>query len=507
MKKTTMKYFFLILMPFLLINFSCHKEKVIDLDLKSKISKYNLVIDNFRLRALKGKVIDTVEFDQQLLTDTLIDKSLVPLKKYLDKVNYRYPVENFFYVVVGQKMIRGLDTFNLAVYPDSLNGKQGVIFTDKVEVNNCVFRDYRNRGTGIEWYIFDSVLQIHDCEIIQGISVYNSVFKSDINFSNNKITYRPDTVDFFGEHLILRNFELLFGNSIFEKNITICSVKNIRDESYNQENEDIIDNIGFRNNYLNSVAFLKCIFFGKLDISNSIFGANATLEFNQTFLPDTLDLSNTKFSMKVDLTKTYPCIEGGKCEINLLNTDIEQIQMLYQNFHLFIPDSLKNNSESKDIISNEYESLLNNFKKHGFVDSYEKLDIEYKEWQGKNDWTLRLSNIWWKYGYEKWRILIATFVFIFLFSIFNYRHFKKLQIVYPVEKLNNNFIYYSRSRFWAFTKKYFAVLLYTGFIFFRLSIDFKILNFKPFKFVAILIAQYTIGLICTGFLVNWILKG
>jgi hypothetical protein len=255
------------------------------------------------------------------------------------------------------------------------------------------------------------------------------------------------------------------------------------------------------------IEFSRCFLNKTVDLSGCQISKDSHISLINTSLPDTLDISNVKLNGVIDLLSAYPNLNGHKCQIITINTDVSKLKMQYQNFHLYIPNDILNSEKTRDIVSATYESLLNNFKKNGFTESYRQLDIEYKEWQSKSDITLVLSDWWWKFGYEKWRILLITLLLIIVFSILNYIFFKKLQTVYPIEKLNDNYIYYSNSKWIVFLKKYFASLIYTGLIFFRFSIDFKNINFKSFRCVAFLILQYVIGLVCTGFLINWILKG
>jgi hypothetical protein len=261
-----------------------------------------------------------------------------------------------------------------------------------------------------------------------------------------------------------------------------------------------------RNGFKDNLIFNLCTLKGKFDLSNCQFDSNATLIIKETFLPDTLDLSDTRLSKPIDLTQVYPNISSNKCQINLMGTDIELIKMKYGNFHLYFPDSIFYDPYSKDVISRTYEALLNNFKNNGFIDSYEQLDKEYKLWQSKYKWTLKLSYVWWQFGYEKWLILLWTPAILILFTSYNFNKYSELQSVYPIPKLAWSEIQYVPSPFLHWIKKYFATLLFTGFIFFRLSIDFKNINFKSMRYAGLIIFQYAVGLICTGFLLNWIIS-
>jgi len=296
--------------------------------------------------------------------------------------------------------------------------------------------------------------------------------------------------------------EVQFISSIFKKGISFNSF--YRDNYYSYEDK-IVSKLFILNDSIDNLNFVNCVMGRKLDVSNLRFKQNALLRLESVFLPDTLDLSFTRLSGKTDLTRTYKPVSGNKCEINLLNTDVRNILMQYDNFHLFIPDSILNDTKSADVVSSTYESLLNSFKANGFQSSYKDLDIEYKYWQSKQNWTLKLSNWWWKFGYEKWRILLYSLGFIFLFSFYNFAKYKQLQEAYPFTQLTWSRIPYTKNPVFRTLKRYFVALMYTGIIFFRFSIDYKNVNIKTMYYVAIIILQYTIGLFCTGFMINWIL--
>jgi hypothetical protein len=259
-------------------------------------------------------------------------------------------------------------------------------------------------------------------------------------------------------------------------------------------------------NLHSDVIFVDCKISGTLSFRDCKFEDNSSIRMISTFLPDTLDFTNVKISGKINLTN-ISAKKDKKCYINLLNADIEKFIFQYNHYKLFFPKKDFKTDESKDIISSIYERLLNNFKMNGFIESFVKLDIEYYEWKSKSNWLYNISNIWWKFGYQKWRIILFSIGFVFVFSFFNYMNYNLLQKVYPVKKLNWESFQYSSIPLIKFFRKFSIVFIYTGLIFFRLSIDFKNINFKPLRYAALIIFQYLIGLGCTGFLVNWILNG
>lgn len=363
--------------------------------------------------------------------------------------------------------------------------KTTTIFQHPVYFVNCEFSTFQcNSSSEVDpYYIehtqFDSNVVLENTRYAARLNFVKDTFYGQLIFYNNyQIDKSPSFVSCY------------FSGGISFSNKTLWP-----------------GNLGTNGNrFKDDLYFRLCTLNGKVDLSNCQFDSNATLIIEETFLPDTLDLSDTRLSKTIDLTKAYPNINLNKCHINLVGTNIDLIKMQYWNFHLYFPDSIVNDPFSKDIISRTYEALLNNFKNNGFIDSYEQLDQEYKLWQSKYKWTLKLSYLWWRFGYEKWLILLWIPAILILFTGYNYKNYSKLQSVYPIPKLAWSEMQYVPSAFMYVIKKFLATLLFTGLIFFRLSIDFKNINFKPMRYAGLIIFQYAVGLICTGFLINWIIN-
>ncbi len=255
------------------------------------------------------------------------------------------------------------------------------------------------------------------------------------------------------------------------------------------------------------IIFDDCDLGQKLAIYNLEAEETSKLEIRNSFLPDTLDFSNCYFRGTIDLTESLPNIHKKKCEINLLNCDFDKVKLRYDDFHLNFNENMLNNSQYTDKINSTYQLLLANFTKNGYKSSYRNLDIEYKRWQSRENWFLKISDLWWKFGYTKQRILFFTILFLILFSFFNFIKYNELQDVYCIEGLKLNNFSTKSNLVLRVIKKYFVVLLYTGIIFFRFGIDYKNVNFKPLKYVLVIVIEYTFGLVCTGFLINWIISG
>jgi hypothetical protein len=157
-------------------------------------------------------------------------------------------------------------------------------------------------------------------------------------------------------------------------------------------------------------------------------------------------------------------------------------------------------------VSSIYESLLNNFKSNGFSDSYEKLDIEYKDWQGQRSFFQWINGWWWQYGYSKWRVVLWSLLFLLVFAVFNCFIYERLMSTYDLAKLKKKNISYTRNILLRWVHFFLLSLVYTGFIFFKLSLDFDKVDFRKGSTVAILFFEYSVGLLCTGYMINWLLS-
>jgi len=377
----------------------------------------------------------------------------------------------------NRQNIEGVDSYcyfsnsPLTLYNDTISlspGAEGYTFYFRpVEFNDVIFTNFASvdgklvhnvGGLGVfAGHIFDSSVKFDNCTFRTPYSIGGNIFKNDLIFRENT-TQIKEPLYIAGNYFVTI---LSFAGITFTKNLHLES------------------------NYYGSY----------IDFTGCKFDTGATLVIKGTNLPDTLNLSETSFSKTLDLTE----ISSGenKCFLNLIKADIDRIRLLYGNFKLYFPRGAKRDEKSA-----VYEQLLANMNKNGFKDSYEILDIEYRDWQVSSNWFLIFQKIWWNYGYDKAWILVWTLVPIFIFSLMNWCNYKKMQNTYPVPKLQFSQIHFAKNTRFA---RYFVVLLYTCFIFFRLSIDFKNIDFTNHGYVRWLIFQYSWGLLCTGFLINWII--
>ena len=235
------------------------------------------------------------------------------------------------------------------------------------------------------------------------------------------------------------------------------------------------------------------------------------IQFSHARLPDTFDLSqNSALGCTIDLTVAdfdTPHI----CNIFLFNTDISKFKLDYFHFRLLMPDSTitpaydtsrqKISSDQKEAM---YEALLNNFKQHGQEESYKRLDIEYQQFKWQNSWARGIRwvpAIWWNYDYDKEYVFVWIIVSLLVFSLINSLCLGMLNDhVYEVFKPG---LIDKKARY---GRKLWRSVIYTGNIFFRLTLDRDCMKFEKLGPTLYFFVVYVLGVLCLGYLASFILQ-
>ncbi|MCW3102339.1 MAG: Uncharacterized protein JWO09_779 [Bacteroidetes bacterium] len=292
-------------------------------------------------------------------------------------------------------------------------------------------------------------ISIHQCQI-DGKSLFLwSQFNSGCVFSRSKFSgdavfqhavfnnatdfFQSDfngIADFYGSQF---NGISNFGNSSFfnESNFSFSSFNN----------ECSFTNTEFGKACL----FNNCEINATLDFSGAKFDSIAdfsccrlkgSIVFNNCVLPAKMDLSGIEsISTVIDLTQIKSNEKQQRCRINLIDTDISKIKMLYENFELWFPDHTSFETKCK-----VYEGLLASLDGFGFKASYKKLDIEYQQLKYiHNNQCIKnkFQEIWWNYGYNKEAIFMWLFRIVLLLTLINTLLIKSLLgSVYEMKYLN-----------------------------------------------------------------------
>ena len=269
-------------------------------------------------------------------------------------------------------------------------------------------------------------------------------------------------------------------------------------------------------------------FKGHADFSNAVFGHVAffsgmilsnpsELSFTLATLPDTLDLSdNTTIFQPVELTDAS-FIPSRVHRIFLNRTNISMIHMDYIHFKLLFRDPKYDNRPelTQEEEAAIYEELLNNFKARGQSDSYERLDVEYHQWQWDKTlihslipWLPDIQMIWWYYGYRKWLVFVWAIFFLLLFSGINYFRLNDLnRDVYPMSTipifptLGTLPFLWQRARW----RLWYAVV-YSATLFFTLTIKAEDIRFNRIGASLYIFIIYLSGIVCLAYMANFVLQ-
>jgi hypothetical protein len=280
---------------------------------------------------------------------------------------------------------------------------------------------------------------------------------------------------------------------------------------------------------IRSLKFDRDTIFGKISFSNSVFtpSRERKVVFFQTQL-DTLDLSYSQLCDTISLrheniepvqknrwwvshlffsfflSPFFDSITNNKIKIDLSGVDLSKIDVDYSLIELIFSEKATTNE--KNIV---FQTLLDKYKKNGEAENYKLADIDYQDFQGGI--FNFFSKYWWYYGYKKWLIFIWSLCLVFVFSFINYRFLPKVYYTYPISSIVNFHHWLIRSDQKGYRKnnrysKYLACLIYTSILFFGIKIDFEKLKFFKTSISVLIIIQFLIGLICTGFIIHLILK-
>lgn len=254
-----------------------------------------------------------------------------------------------------------------------------------------------------------------------------------------------------------------------------------------------------------TVAFDRTMFSRSANFRGARFRSNVSFVAAQ--LPDTLDFSYVSpTGTMIDLTPTRLPVRDRKCHIALFGADLSKFRLDMNSFQLLFPEA---DHLRLDQQLGLYEMLLKKLRDDGWGDSYQNLDVEYKQfkyvhggWIGRY-FVSPFQQIWWNYGYAPARVFGWTAVMIVVFSSFNLLAYRTLSTrVYRIRFLESkNHITRPARKGLDYVLR---VLIYTGFIFFGVKIkDFEdgAASNHPGLFLYV-IFMFVSGLFCLGFIIN-----
>ncbi len=358
---------------------------------------------------------------------------------------------------------------------------------------------------------FKQKVDLTDTEFDASSDFMRASFDKDVTFRKVKFHSesgfrfaRFKSATEFGEASFAGNAN--FMGAKFESNADFTSARFVLRALFNE--------VRFKSDAL----FNKVDFSGDLSFNNAEFGTladfrgasfGAGVDFNDALLPDRLNLSDVKFvAYELDLSSAKR--NSGFCFVNLLGADISRVRLRYNIFRLWFPDSVCGSSGNWKGVKfedkcNVYEQLLKNFETNGYTDSHEKLDIEYHQmrYAEKGQWYWNLiQKYWWNYGYSKWYIFLWIGGLMTLFTLLNIGLYPHLSSnVYRIRSLSELQMPGGR---WRIIVQPLYALTYTGFIFFGVKIDPDGIK-KVDGWLYYIFFIYIVGLVCLGYLANYII--
>ena len=450
------------------------------------------------------------------------------------KYSFQFLIKIVFILLLGWTRLYGQDTSvvyerivfkNKVVFTDSLSETRHIIQEDSI--TNVFIKDAGLKSISVDCFYFyfnevtfDSLADFKLIRFKQKVNFLNTTFKGRSSFAydifEDKVDFRMCIFnDPFTDFKTSRSIDFNGGTSFLEtqfkapadfSHITCKNVMFFRDTKFDS-----------------SVFFKKAIFQKKVYFVGATFSTNANFglsefldgaHFENTNLPDTLYFNNvTTITKELDFTVANFDSTRRICFINLTGSDIDKIRINYDQFKLFFAETDTDNQ-----ISSVYQRLLKKFQTDGYLDSYQKLDIEFQKYKytKSNQWFRNwLQEWWWNYGYNKEKIFPNTlFLLLFFFFIniligLNWGYNFLIKEVYEVENIEQEVDRleekYASSKIKLFFSWLPMVFIYTCMLFFILNLNTKHLRYKHKYALVYLLSVFMIGLVCAAYIINFVL--
>ena len=312
----------------------------------------------------------------------------------------------------------------------------------------------------------------------------------------------------------------IFSDSVIEIDMWEATGKKLKISNLDKRSSVYLTKIIVDTFYLMDLKSLPAIVYDSIKasyLSLSKMQLDKDLNFSGLQIPEFLELNNLSFTgsvNKIDLT-TFRYGDSSKCKLRLKDFDFTKLKLNYQYFDLYFPvDSSDREEVSYDAKENIYKCLLDEQKKEGYSRGFEKLEKEFKKlaYTHDNSWLGKFQNAldkwWWDYGYNKKLIVLRAFEIMLFFFLINLFFYTKL--IYSAYTINE-FIHADQmltdkyGRTWKrIPFKFLYCLLYTGYLFWGIRIDFEKVKLQNLLLVSWIFIQYISGIICLAWIANFI---
>ncbi len=319
-----------------------------------------------------------------------------------------------------------------------------------------------------------SVIEVMYCNIERLTMVSNYIHNISLRESNI-INFRVELSDSVNS---LDTFTVQFENSILGKSIAIAPFG----DSAIRPNANIV--ISYK-----KVSFEK---YYSIALNESNLGQTRIEFININKIETPIEIPTPIDSDRVTL-------------LTIINTDPTNLLFDYLGkYKLVFPNGTPN-----DVIKSTYERVLSKFRTEGREDSYQKLDIEYRQYKNSTERCGALQNFcssWWNnYEYDKWYILIWIPVVLLIFTAINCIpvFWQSLLKTFEIDELHKEYKWERQSLNWI--KYLIYVFIYTATVFFSFRLDIGKLRYKKKGILALFFFEYVVGIVLTAFLANFII--
>ena len=400
-----------------------------------------------------------------------------------------------------------------------------------IEISYCTIsqRQFLSDLTFKEKLQFDSVtfqkeLRMHDVVFTKGLDFRNSIvnegfhlnhcrFKGDLQLWHSKFNKLSLWFSNFNT-ISLHENEVRKDFSIFNCSIPILMVMGSNFLKKTAFTDIRSDYMALRFNQFHDFDFTRNHFpydSGRLEILGAKF--NGKTYFSQNELPVEFEFSRVESLNEINLMNAVSDSVARPIYIDLIQTDISKIKLLYSEPYRIT--TLKRRAIPRDELNSVYTALAKKQKEDGYLDSYIRLDKEYQDYYYrimKGGFSGHLANfiqmMWWGYGHDKYLIVVWTLsaiLFFWLWTIvsleillkygYNIAHLsKRLKKTNAKYKGWRHVLNRSWLSFW-----------YVNLIFFGFHLDFSRLKFRYWHVTSFICAMHFFGLLCTAFLINYII--
>lgn len=284
---------------------------------------------------------------------------------------------------------------------------------------------------------------------------------------------------------------------------------------------------------LEGCTFTGRAFFITSDSYRKTVGFPATIQIQNTefeiatfdgAMPNYLAFKNISIEEKADFRYVNP---ETQCFVDFDGSDIDKILINPVNFTFVSSQLMYYDYQKKSHQDGAYEraykeidamykKFLNAYRSKGADEDFKVIDLNYKKFKyfsrGYSSFLdgvyYIVSKVWWNFGYSKHRVLLWPIVLVIVFTVSSLRKISYfLNEVYCIDSIKmrmdeinardnmNRFAYYGN--------RFGLTLFYVSILFFGFKFDVEKIKFSTMRWPVYLALIYTIGLICSGYLLNY----